>query len=486
MSRKGTRSHSRSSAPVPEWEELLEKLKEINSAINDRISKSTLIELIENFKIGLTSKIEIVKSDLVNSNDTIVSHEVEINSLKKRNKELQELIAEIQSSESDTKIIEENKNLQKIIQELRFEINELKNSHKEVSNIESEALQAKIVELQNQIKSNSNKNNTVTESNNNLQSKMAVEPKDAILAIPVISNELKEVDTFINTCDLYMQMADDEKKPTFLKIIKAKIRGEFLSRVIPLDECDTWDKLKKRLRDRLKKPVSYEFAQEDLASIFQKREESLEDYSKRVKEKLRRLNESSRLMANSEDEKRILMKANEKLAISKFEQNIRNDTVRVLVSASSKDSLDEAIQIARQRDLMERNKNTRKCSICGLSNHTDENCRRRKLNENKGNQKQNLDKSYKPFPSNSFKTDTKLKNNNNNVGTSNSQNTGNASANSGNSNSNQNYRKWNANANSNANSNSNTKNVRNVEIKKDNTLTLQQVLDEESKKDSKN
>lgn len=58
--------------------------------------------------------------------------------------------------------------------------------------------------------------------------------------------------------------------------------------------------------------------------ISQNSYESIEDYGKRIKEKLRKLNEASCLMADTQAEIAILQKANEKSAIAKFEQNIRD------------------------------------------------------------------------------------------------------------------------------------------------------------------
>lgn len=195
------------------------------------------------------------------------------------------------------------------------------------------------------------------------EEEMEITAKDAILAVPIFSGDSKDLDAFISTCDLYFQLIADAQKPSLLLIVKAKIRGEALTKVSPLDDCTTWALLKARLKERLKKPVSLEYAQEDLNNVFQKNDESIEEYGKRVRAKLRKLNEACNQVADTQDGRAILHKANEKLAISKFEQNIRQSTIRILVAASSKASLDEAIQIALQKDLMERNKNIRSCSF---------------------------------------------------------------------------------------------------------------------------
>lgn len=204
----------------------------------------------------------------------------------------------------------------------------------------------------------------------------------------------------------------EAQKPTLLLIIKAKIRGEALVKIAPLTDITTWAALKTKIRNAIRKPVSYEFAQEDLASSFQKRDESIEDYAKRFESKLHKLNEASRSLAQTDPEKAILIKANEKLAISKFEQNIRDNTVRILVTASAKTTLDEAIHIALHREMSEKSKNNKKsCTFCGLPNHTEDMCRKKKAanNNNNGNKNQKPSTSYsKPFyKSNSQKEESK-------------------------------------------------------------------------------
>lgn len=258
-----------------------------------------------------------------------------------------------------------------------------------------------------------------------------------------------------------------ENKPNLLLIIKAKIRGEALAQVSPLDRYIVWTELKKHIRNKIKKPVTYEFAQEDLNEISQNSSESMEDYGKRMKEKLRKFNEASRLMTETQAEIAILQKANEKFAIAKFEQNICDSTVRVLVSATTKSSLDEAIQIALQKELMEKNKNIKTCTYCGLSNHTQDQCRKRKLNN------ENRIKNFK----NSFGTHK----NENNESSKNGSTSGEQSKFKKPNNGQQKYE-----SNNNNNGSKFQKNVRTVEHELD-SMTLQDALEiEEEEFESKN
>lgn len=246
---------------------------------------------------------------------------------------------------------------------------------------------------------------TIEKAENILQSKlkMQVEAKDVIAGIPMFSGDVKLLDGFLNACELYYGLVDNDNKPTVLKIIKAKITGEALQKAGPFNEdMNTWALLKKRIIEKIKKPVSLEYAQEDLNQVFQSKDESIEDYGNRVRAKLKKLNEASKKMTEVDGEIKILRKMNEKHAISKFEQNIRNQTIKVLVSAAGKTTLDECITFAMQKELIEKNKNIRACAFCGLSGHNEDTCRkkknggessgnfnRKKFNNNNGNGQQN-------------------------------------------------------------------------------------------------
>lgn len=87
---------------------------------------------------------------------------------------------------------------------------------------------------------------TITQIQNLLQnSKMQVEAEDVIAGIPMFSGEIKNLDGFINSAELYYNLVEDDQKPTVLKIIKAKITGDALSKAGPFnEEMNTWALLK--------------------------------------------------------------------------------------------------------------------------------------------------------------------------------------------------------------------------------------------------
>lgn len=372
--------------------------------------------------------------------------------------------SDLQSSFQKTEIIEKQNKIIDVLEQRIFELEETINISK------TESLPEILV-----ISDSDSENKTVTPDladtgdSDSVEENMEVKPKDAILAIPVFGGDTKELETFLNTCDLYNQLMAEAQKPNLLLIIKAKIRGEALAKVSPMESLDTWALLKTKLRSVIRKPISYEFAQEDLCNAFQKKDESIEEYAKRFKNKLQKLNEASRALAQTEPEKAILISANEKLAISKFEQNIRDNTVRILVSASSKKSLDETIQIAMHKDMMEKTKNNSKsCSYCGLPNHTEDMCRKKKAanGNNNNNRNQKPSSSFNKQFSKSVSIKEEPKDN------------GQSSANNQNKQKQNFYKKPNNNANNGNNSNSGQKNVQFIE--QPDEITLQEALDFES------
>lgn len=239
--------------------------------------------------------------------------------------------------------------------------------------------------------------------------KMAVTLTDAILAIPVFKGEKKELETFLNTCDVYMDIIPNEHKDNLLRIIKTKIVGDALAKIAPIEDLANWQAIKAKLKLKVYKKVSFEFAQEDLNNITQYKDETIEKYGNRIKEKLRNLNEAISDITTENAEKIILRKVNEKQAISKFQQNLRDNNIRILVSASSKENLDEAITYALQKELLEKHKKTASCGLCGLTNHSEENCRKKKNTNNftANKYKRNDQKpEYKKYQNNDQKEST--------------------------------------------------------------------------------
>lgn len=210
---------------------------------------------------------------------------------------------------------------------------------------------------------------------------MAITLRDAIHGIPIFKGEVKELDSFLNTCESYIALVDNANSANLLSIIKTKISGEAYNKIQPISELNTWELLKARLKSKIKKHVTFEFAQQDLANIRQNKSDTVEKYGDRIKEKLRELNEASRKLSNDNNQLAVLFTANEKMAISKFEQNLNNESLRLLVSAANKSSLDECVLYAMQRDLIQSDFKKEKCGFCSIPGHTEDKCRKKQASE---------------------------------------------------------------------------------------------------------
>lgn len=67
--------------------------------------------------------------------------------------------------------------------------------------------------------------------------KMQVEAKDVIAGIPMFSGDVKLLDGFLNSCELYYNIVVENQRTTVLQIIKAKVTGEALSKAGPFEEA---------------------------------------------------------------------------------------------------------------------------------------------------------------------------------------------------------------------------------------------------------
>lgn len=299
--------------------------------------------------------------------------------------------------------------------------------------------------------------------------KMSIEIKDVITAIPIFSGNKKDLETFINTCDLYIELISEANRPNLIRVIKTKITGEALAKISPTSSLITWPAIRKKLKEKINRTVSVEFAREDLNNVKQLKDESIEAYSNRIRAKLRSLNEAIKETNESDIEMAVIRRINEKHAISKFEQNIRNNTLRILVSAAAKDSLDDCIMFALQKDLLTNSNTTKKCNNCGMTNHDTSDCRRSKNNYNNPKQK-----DYGKM--NNGNANREFYRNN---GSSFSNNNGSSSSNSNGRNSNNNGRNFGNNGKQFGNNNQNQNNIKSI-LNNDDDITLRDIIDEDS------
>lgn len=410
-------------------DEIIQKEKQDNlKSVDEHLKQfSTQQNHIEGLERVLKSRNEQLLNAKEILNQSSEKNNELTDSIQVMNEEIIQLKQQISESKTKiTQLTEENSELKNTSQLLEQQLEQLnqkiKNTEKLYENIDFKAIIDKVSQLGDESEENQDCNKTLEDIVNKLNevkpivaraqnflrnSNMQVEAKDVIAGIPAFNGDPKQLDGLINAAGLYYNLVEENQRASVLKIIKAKVCGEGLFKAGPFGEdINTWDLMKKRLTEKIKKPVTLEYAQEDLHQVFQKKGESVEDYGARIKTKLKRLNEASKLLTNSDDSFKVVKQMNEKQAINKFEQNIRDPTIKVLVSAASKLTLDECVTFAMQKELIEKSKNVRACTICGLTNHDESSCRkknntesetgtnRKKFGGNGGNSPQNK-KFYK-------------------------------------------------------------------------------------------
>lgn len=280
-------------------------------------------------------------------------------------------------------------------------------------------------------------NNQNQGENQNFELNMTLTLSDIIrFNIPFYKGEPKELNGFINSCDMYASLTPDALKPNLYAIIKAKITGEALAKLQPLSDYANWQELKQAMKTKIKKPVSYEYAHQNLITMFQKPNESIETFGDKVRKGLAKLNEATRLFSEVPNDQNAYRKSNERLAISRFTQNIRDINLRTLVEAASKQTLEDTIVFAMEKELTNKNSNIKKCTICNRNNHTEDECRQKnntntttssnanRYNNRNTNQRNSNNYQNRPYNNNSSRNtyQNKSEPNGNNSNNNNNQN----------------------------------------------------------------
>lgn len=247
--------------------------------------------------------------------------------------------------------------------------------------------------------------------------------KDLVSAVPVYDGDEKQLETFINVCSKFYSLIEENQKEKFVTIIQTKITGEALADLQPIDDLKTWDDIKRKLEEKLRTPDTYEYAQEELSTIRQRKDEGMENYGKRIRKGLDKLNLSSKSLTNEEAALISLRKANEIHAIRKFEQNMFDERIKLMVGAATFKSLQEAIKFAMNKELFRKTTKDKICTFCKINGHTEDECRKKAM-QNKGKKEQknsdsaqgnNLNSSYLRRNNNNYFSQRPFGNRNENV-----------------------------------------------------------------------
>lgn len=152
----------------------------------------------------------------------------------------------------------------------------------------------------------------------------------------------------------------------------------------------------------MRAPDTYEFAQEELSTIRQRKNESMEEYGKRIRKGLEKLNLATKSLTESDTALVPLRKANEVHAIRKFEQNMFDEKIKLMIGAANFQSLREAIKFAMNKELFRKTTNVKICTFCKIVGHTEDECKK-KVAEINGKKEQKNTNLAQGGHSNSFR-----------------------------------------------------------------------------------
>lgn len=227
--------------------------------------------------------------------------------------------------------------------------------------------------------------------------------KDLVGAIPTYNGDEKQLETFINVCTKFHSLLKEDQRDQFVTIVQTKITGEALADLQPIDDLKTWREIKTKLEEKLRSPDTYEFAQEELSTIRQRKNESVEEYGKRIRKGLEKLNLASKSLTQEETALIPLRKANEIHAIRKFEQNMFNEKIKLMVGAADFKSLRDAIKFAMNKELFQKTTNVKTCTFCKNIGHVEEECRKKSLQSNARKEQKHVSEPPRDGSTNNFR-----------------------------------------------------------------------------------
>lgn len=198
---------------------------------------------------------------------------------------------------------------------------------------------------------------------------------DLLNGIKHFDGEFDDLLQFISDCDLYYELAPNSQKTQVFSVIKSRISPAAREK-ISVNSFENWATLKEELKNKIKKfGLSYDGMMAEMGLIRQNDNESIMDYGQRAKDILKKLHAASAAMCP--DAAAALRTVNEKYAINKFEQNLLDKTLRIMVNAAPKGSLEESIIMAMEKEVWLGGTNAMTCNYCKESDHAETDCTRK-------------------------------------------------------------------------------------------------------------
>lgn len=230
--------------------------------------------------------------------------------------------------------------------------------------------------------------NNLTHSLNNWSvSEMGDIPiKDITDLIKEYKGDEKELNTYIKNTDKlwnHIENYTEMDKSRFLLILQLKLT-EKAAEATKEAQFDSWEEVKKALKDNINPQKNIEKAELKLTTIRQLEKEDVETYAKRVEELLDNLNKSFDVDASNE----IIKKENDRKARKAFENGLYNKELRDKAITRGNRTFKESVDYVTEQELRLSEFNPNKsedlyCNYCRTKTHNTQDCRsKRNLGRN--------------------------------------------------------------------------------------------------------
>lgn len=350
------------------------------------------------------------------------------NQLKLSLSKIDELEAELYQARIDLKFLSENhdaflrenNDLKNSISNLNSQINEIDSIKFEKDSIESQFKALKLnfdrvsyekrqlqITLNNSVSSISSTANQQHRSDTGVANNQCNSNKDDTLftikdivkLIPKFSGNRTDLRVYINKCtELYSYVKHGGDQARFITVLKNNLSGDAALLLLDEDNLEDWDSIKDLLNQNFHSDPNHSNHIALMQSMKQKQEESVEDFSKRIKNILTKLKSSIPEGAT----KQFWFDHTERQAIQALEDGLFDVKLQSRVVSANKTSFNIASQYAietenrlksKQSNYAQSSKSNMPkvpneflfCRYCKKNNHLIENCKlRAKNNEKKG------------------------------------------------------------------------------------------------------
>lgn len=202
----------------------------------------------------------------------------------------------------------------------------------------------------------------------------------ALKLIPIYGDERNlDLQAYIDGVSFVLTNVKPTEQNNYLKIAKIRLRGE-IGAAVRRSELDTWNELKEFLRSRTDKQQSESFLEDQLISLKQKHNESIQQFSDRIDKIGHKLiialckSGIDSKMAELSTERR-MHKSFVKGVVEPFRNILLNRKTNSFNDAV-KDALSLELELEEDRVIDKRKKfENDKCFKCGKTGHRAANCR---------------------------------------------------------------------------------------------------------------